>query len=172
MCFSWPAICCNTQAYFAQPSPSMLKNYLTVALRNLARHKVFSLINIVGLALGMACSLLIFLWVQDERHIDAFHAHTPQLFSVYERQFYDGKVEAGYYTPGVLADEMKKVIPEVQYATGFAWENKATFAVGDKINRETGNHAGEDFFRMFSYPLLQGSPGTALKNPTSIAISR
>ena len=148
----------------------MLRNYLTVALRNLLRHRIFSLINILGLGLGLACSLLIGLWVRDERAVDAFHA--PQLFSVYERQFYDGKVVGQYATPGVLADELKKVIPEVRYASGFAWENKATFAVGNKINRETGNHAGADYFKMFSYPLLRGTPATALANPTSIAISR
>ncbi|MBC7919788.1 MAG: ABC transporter permease [Ferruginibacter sp.] len=150
----------------------MLRNYLTVALRNLLRHRVFSLINILGLALGLACSLLILLWVRDERSVDAFHAHAPQLFSVYERQYYDGKVEAGHFTPGVLAEELKKVIPEIRYASGFAWENKATFAVGNKINKESGNHAGADYFRMFSYPLLRGTPETALANPTSIAISR
>ena len=61
----------------------MLKNYLLVALRNLKKNKTFSLINILGLALGLACSLLIFLWVNDERDMDKFNEHTNQLYSVY-----------------------------------------------------------------------------------------
>jgi hypothetical protein len=62
----------------------------------------------------MTCSLLILLWVQDERSVDAFHANGKQLYQVYERQFYDGKIEASYPTQGLLAEELKKQIPEVR----------------------------------------------------------
>jgi ABC-type antimicrobial peptide transport system permease subunit len=95
-----------------------------------------------------------------------------QLYSVYERQYYDNKIDAFHSTPGVTADEMKRVIPEVKYASGMAWEDPATFQVGEKIMQETGNHAGMDFFLMFSYKLLQGSAATALNTPSTIAISR
>ena len=150
----------------------MLKNYLLVALRNLRKSKAFSIINILGLALGLCCSLLIFLWVNDERNVDKFHKNGANLFSVYERQYYDNKIEAFHGTPGVMADEMKKVLPEVKYACGLAWNDLSTFQVGDKIMKEEGNHAGMDFFKMFSYPLLQGKAETALSTPVSIAISR
>src|SRR4030095_1289897 len=99
----------------------MLKNYLVVALRNLRKNKAFSIINILGLALGLACSLLIFLWIQDERGMDSFHANKSRLFSVYERQYYDNKVEAFHAGPGLLAAEMKKVLPEVELASQFVW---------------------------------------------------
>ena len=150
----------------------MIKNYLLVALRSMKRNRVFSFINILGLALGIACSLLIMLWVNDERSIDAFHKNGDQLFSVYQRQYYDNKVSAFYSTPGLMADEMKKIFPEVQYASGFAWEDNTTFQAGDKILKEEGNHAGADFFKMFSYPLLLGDPSSALDAPVNIAISR
>jgi len=150
----------------------MIKNYLLVAIRNLRKNKVFSLINILGLALGMACSLLILLWVNDERKMDKFNKNTEQLYSVYERQYYDNKIEAFHSTPGIMADEMKRVLPEVQYASGFAWESLATFQVGDKILKETGNHAGADFFKMFSYELLEGNATNALNSPVDITISR
>lgn len=150
----------------------MLKNYLLVALRNLTKNKAFSSINILGLALGLACSLLIFLWVNDERNMDKFNVHTKQLYSVYERQYYDNKIDAFHSTPGIMADEMKKTLPEVQYASGMAWDDLSTFQVGDKIMKETGNHAGKDFFKMFSYKLLQGKPEAALNSPLKIAISR
>ena len=150
----------------------MLKNYLKTALRNFWRTRTFSFINILGLALGMACSLLIMLWVQDEKSIDAFHTNRDGLFSIYERQYYDNKIDAFHSTPGVLADEIKKVIPEIQYATGLAWNDRSAFQAGDKILKLKGNQTGADFFKMFSYPLLQGNAQTALNTPSSIAISR
>src|SRR6201985_2361192 len=97
----------------------MLKNYLKLAWRSLTHNKKFSAINIFGLALGITTSLLILLWVQDERAIDAFHANGPHLFQVYERSMRDGKMEAGYATQGLLARELKRTIPEVQYAAAF-----------------------------------------------------
>jgi hypothetical protein len=69
-----------------------------------------------GLALGLACSLLIMLWVNDEYKVDAFHKNGTQLYSVYERQNHDGQWSAFHGTPGVMADEMKRMLPEVQYA--------------------------------------------------------
>src|SRR5215831_14322862 len=150
----------------------MLKNYLLVAIRNLRRNKVFSIINILGLALGMACSLFILLWVQDEKRVDAFHKKGNRLYLVYERQFYDGKIESGDYTPGLLPDEMKKVLPEIEYSSGLAWDESNTFQAGEKIMKENGNHASADFFKMFSFPLLQGNAETALNTPISLAISR
>jgi putative ABC transport system permease protein len=78
----------------------MLKNFLKVALRNLWKQKGYSFLNIFGLAMGMACSLLILLWIRDEKSVDGGHANGDRLYRVYERQYYDGKIEAGYYTPG------------------------------------------------------------------------
>ena len=150
----------------------MIKNYLKVAWRNLIRNKFFSFINILGLALGMACSILILLWVQNELDVDAFHKNGSQLFTVYERQYYDQKVIGQYSTPGVLPAELKKQIPEIEYATGLGFNNKNTFKVGDKILKIEGNSADADFFKMFSFPLLQGNINTALSTPSSIAVSR
>ncbi len=153
----------------------MLKNYLTTAWRNITRNKAFSLINILGLALGLASSLLIVLWVNDERSVDAFHKNGKQLFQVYERNYYDGKVDADYPTQGLLAEELKRNIPQIQYTSGFEYASapgtKNTFAAADKIDKMSGMFAGEDFFKMFSFPLLQGNASTAISNPSSIAIS-
>jgi ABC-type antimicrobial peptide transport system permease subunit len=150
----------------------MIKNFFKVALRNLWKHKGYSFLNVFGLAMGMTCSLLILLWVRDEQSVDGFHTKGDRIYRVYERQFYDGKIEAGYFTPGVLAAEMKKVLPEVELATGFKWQEESTFQVGDKILKEKGSAASSDFFQIFSYPLLQGNPATALPSLSNIAISR
>src|SRR5688572_26846043 len=150
----------------------MIRNYLTTALRNLWKNKSFSAINLFGLALGMASSLLIMFWVQDERGMDNFHEKGDRLYSVYERQYYDGKIEAFHASPGVLAEEMKKVLPEVEMASQMAWNDEGTFQVGDKIMKQSGNYVSEDFFQMFSYKLIEGSAATALNAPLNIAISR
>jgi ABC-type antimicrobial peptide transport system permease subunit len=151
----------------------MFKNYILTALRNLWRNKVFSVINILGLAFGITCSILILLWVQDEYSVDAFHKNGAQLYTVYERQFNDDKVDAGYYTPGPLGDELKKKIPEVVYASTSRQNNDiSTFELNDKILKEEGNFAGEDFFKMFSYPLLLGNTQIVLNSPSAIVISR
>ena len=153
----------------------MLKNFLTIAWRSLNRQKFFSFLNIFGLALGLTCTLLIFFWIDDERSMDGFHANGKYLFQVYQRQYYDGKIEASYPTPGLLAEELKKSIPEIAAATGIEYASapgsQNTFRVGEKISKMGGAFAGSDFFSMFSFPLLAGSPKTALNSPVSIAIS-
>src|SRR4029079_13247030 len=150
----------------------MIKNYLKTAFRNLRKNKAFSLINIMGLALGLVCSLLIMLWVNDEYEVDAFHNNGSHLYSVYERQNHDGQWSAFHGGPGIMADEMKRVLPEVQYATNFGWNDLVTFEANNKILKQRGNHAGQDFFKMFSYPLLEGNPITALQTPSDIAVSK
>ncbi len=154
----------------------MFRNYFKTAWRNTIRNKAFSVINILGLALGLACSLMIMLWVNDEKSVDAFHKNGKYLYQVYERNYFDGKVSADYPTQGLLAEELKRRIPEIQYASGFEYASAPgssnTFAAGEKIAKMNGMFAGEDFFKMFSYPLLQGNATTALNGPNGIAISK
>ncbi|MFD2933671.1 ABC transporter permease [Spirosoma flavum] len=153
-------------------SPVMIRNYTKIAFRNLVKNKTFSVVNMLGLALGMACSLLIMLWVQDERSVDAFHANKQQLYRIYMREYFSGKVQGVIWTPGPLAAELKKSIPEIQLSTAFSWASSQTFSVGNKVNKQQTNTAGADFFKMFSYKLLQGTAEAALKDRNSLAISR
>ncbi|PWT70861.1 MAG: hypothetical protein C5B59_19490 [Bacteroidetes bacterium] len=153
----------------------MIKNYIVTTWRIISRNKLFSFINIIGLALGICCSLLIMLWVMDERNMDQFHQNGKFLYQVYERNFYDGKVDAGYTTQGLLAEELKRVIPDIEHATGIDYAaapgNQNTFAAGNKFMKMTGFFGGADFFNMFSFPLLAGSPKRCLDRPNTIAIS-
>jgi putative ABC transport system permease protein len=168
---------------------NMLRHYLTVAFRNLVRQKVFTSINIVGLALGMTCCLLIYLWVRDERSVDNFHANGNDLYSLYYSVTQNGDVYGGNMLPfalncpgeeikNVLADELKLQIAEVRFATPYAtsyelpWGYAMTFQVGEKKHKLEGSNATNDFFRMFSFPFLAGDANTALKEVNSIAISR
>ncbi len=150
----------------------MLRNYSKIAWRNLSRNKAFSAINILGLALGMASSLLILLWIQDERSVGTQYENAAHLYRVMEREFTAGKVVADDNTPGLLADELKKQFPEVVYAAGFTWSEGHVLAVGDKVIRQDGRYAGADWFKMYGIPLLAGTPTTALNSPNSLAISR
>lgn len=150
----------------------MFKNYLKTALRNLWRNKAFSVINILGLAFGLACSLLILLWVSDEYQVDALHQNGDRLYNIYEQQFRDAETNAFFGGPGLLADEMKRALPDVQYASNYAWNELRTFEANNKILKKDGNHAGADFFKMFSFHLIEGNAETALTSPADIAISK
>jgi putative ABC transport system permease protein len=150
----------------------MFQNYLKVAFRTLRQNKSFSVLNILGLSLGMACSLLILLWVQDERSVDAFHVNNNRLYTFYEREISPEKVDADYDNPGPLGEELKKTIPEISLAVTIDGDDDFTFRAADKTLKAKGGYAGEDFFKMFSFPLLQGSATTALIGPADIAISK
>jgi len=150
----------------------MIKNYFKLAWRNLIRNKTFSAINIMGLALGMTSSLLIMLWVQDEYRMDAFHSNNSRLYHVYERRFNNGEVQGDYKTRGMLANELKVKMPVIEYASGMETALSVVCEAENKIIKMDGVFAGVDFFKMFSYPLLQGTPQTVLNGTVSIAISR
>lgn len=151
----------------------MIKSYIKIALRNLVKNKIFSFINISGLALGLTCSVLIALWVQDEYKVDAFHEDLNRIYTITSTEYSGHEItKGGYDTPGLLGDELKRVLPEVEYACNYGWIEYRTFGVEDKKIKQPGNFAGVDFFKIFSYPLLLGSKETALKSPESIALSR
>jgi putative ABC transport system permease protein len=152
----------------------MLKNYLTIAIRNLLRNKAFSLINVSGLVLGMTSSLLILLWVWDEQGIDAYHKNNSRIYSIYESIRDESGMygSQGYYTPGLLPEELKLKIPEIRYASGYFPDLTPYFKLGDKIVKVNGGYAGADFFKIFSYKLLKGNAASALAEVSDIAISR
>ncbi|MBS1916717.1 MAG: ABC transporter permease [Bacteroidetes bacterium] len=151
----------------------MFKNYFKIAWRNLFKNKTQSFINISGLSVGLACSILIFLWVQNELAIDAFHTNDDRLYKVYEREYYADHVDGNYDTPGLLADELKKKIPEVQDAVMLEEQNElTTLQSGEKILKAEGSGASETFFNVFSYPVLQGTANGALSSVTSVSISK
>ncbi len=150
----------------------MIKNYLKTAWRNLLKNKMFSLINISGLALGMTCSLLIMLWLKDEIRKDKFHENGKRLYRVMENQFYSGDISTFESTPGILADNIVKDIPEIEMASQFLWEEEPLFTVGNTFDKEKGRYAQKDFLRMFSYKLLKGNAATALDRPDAIVLSK
>lgn len=150
----------------------MIKNYLKTAWRNIIKNKTFSLINIMGLAFGMTCSLMIMLWLQDELSVNKFHVNGKRLYRVMENQNYSGVISTFDATPGILAENIVKDIPEIQMASQFLWEEQPLFTVGNKFDKEKGRYAQKDFLRMFSFKLSKGDPKTALDRPDGIVISK
>lgn len=139
----------------------------------MAKHRAHSFINLTGLSVGLACSLLILLWVKDELNVDAFHQKSERLYKLYEREYYSTHVDGDYDMAGVLADELKKKLPDIEEAITMEEDNHhAVLRTGDKLLEAEGSGAGAGFFHMFSYPLLRGDVHTALSSPLGIAVSR
>ncbi|AKD56602.1 ABC transporter permease [Spirosoma radiotolerans] len=150
----------------------MLRNYIKIAWRNIAKSKAFSLINVLGLALGMTCSLLIMLWVQDERSIDQFHTNGPRIYQVMENQQWTGNdISTTSATPGPMASALTAEIPEVERSVKITWQEEHLLTVGDKAYKEKGRYSSPDLFQIFSFPLVHGESKTALTGPTAIVIS-
>ncbi|MGB2907436.1 MAG: ABC transporter permease [Candidatus Aminicenantaceae bacterium] len=146
-------------------SLSMGKNYLKLTLRNFRRHKGYSFINVAGLAMGIACCILILLWVQDELSFDRFHENAENL---YAPTFSNGST----VTPTALSDYLKTEYPEVTHASRFRDIGSNLLKYDDtEINERHGIMVDPDFLEMFTLSFLRGDPETALNAPESILIS-
>ena len=154
----------------------MFKSYLKIALRNIRRQKAFSIINITGLAIGMACCIIIMLWVQDELNYDTFHSDGDRVYRLI-KQDPDAKGITGKSTlPYALVPLLKNEFPEIERFTRYqdrTWMENPTFTFEDKKFYETGlYYADPDFFEIFSFTFLDGDPKTALNDPNSLVITR
>ncbi len=168
-----PGIIRPAEGYQNINTYGMYKSYFILGWRNLIKNKVFSFINISGLSLGLICSVLIALWVQDEYNMDAFHEDLDRIYTITSTEYSGQEITyGGYDTPGLLGEELKRVFPEVEYGCNYGWIEYRVFSLEEKKIKQPGNFAGADFFKIFSYPLLLGSKETALKTPESVAISR
>lgn len=149
----------------------MLKHNLVLIYRNFLRAKGFFLINLVGLATGIACTLFIYLWVNDEVTKDKFHAKDSRLFQVMEHQQYAEEIMTTSSTPGILAETLKEELPEVEYAATTSWVNSFTLSFKEKNVKAEGFYVGPDYFNIFSFKLVQGHPDKVLTDKSSIVIS-
>ncbi len=150
----------------------MFKNYFTVAVRNLQRHKGYSLINILGLAIGLACCITIFLFVRDELRYDTFHANADRIYRIQNNTSSDGHQRRMASTPPAFGTTMKQVFPEVQQSVRLfnLWQQLVTYE--DKKYLEKGFVlADSTIFDVFTLPLALGNPREALSGPNSLVIS-
>ena len=149
----------------------MIKNFFKVAYRNLLRNKGFSVINILGLAVGMASAMVILLWIQNEVSYDQFHEKKDRIYEAWNRAEFSGELQCWNTTPKVLARTLERDLPEVEQAVRVDWANNRLFSIGDKRLNVAGNIVDSNFLQVFSFPLLKGNAATALKDMHSVVLT-
>src|ERR1700678_740079 len=146
----------------------MLYNYLKTALRNLWKNKGFSAINILGLTIGMASSLLILLWVRNELSYDRFNAHADRIYRI--------TADAGGFkvavNPPWMPAAMQATMPEIRSVMRVSHPPSVLFSVGAREFEESRVfYADSNFLDFFSYPLVEGDRGTALRRPGTVLLT-
>ena len=151
----------------------MLKNYLLITFRNLARHKIYTFINIFGLAIGMAACIVIFLFITDELSFDAFHGKKDRLYRLDEVQSFEGMSpqNVALSMPG-MGPNLLNDFPEIERFTRYWSRGEQLYEVGNlQIMIDNTVMVDSTFLEIFDFPLLQGDKNTALDEPHSVVIS-
>jgi putative ABC transport system permease protein len=149
----------------------MIRNYFKTTFRSLLKNRAYSFLNIAGLATGIACASLIFLWVQDELTYNHTFAKRNNLFSVYENQTYEGKISTFIATPGLMAGALKAEIPEIKNAARLSGTGNQLFSLGDKVINEPGDYADKELFSMLKLPFISGNFTNPFQQLHSVVIN-
>ncbi|MCX2742617.1 ABC transporter permease [Mangrovivirga sp. M17] len=149
-----------------------MKNYFIISfLRNMKKNKMFSFINIFGLAIGLAFSLMVFAWVHNMYSVDKFHSNIDRIYQVMEHQTYsDGNILTTRATPGVLGPEFEKEVPEVELAARATWDYNMISSTDDNSVRQVIRFTDPNFLKIFSFPVLEGFP--SLNEPNEAVITK
>ncbi|MBT1703537.1 ABC transporter permease [Chryseosolibacter indicus] len=149
----------------------MLKNYLKIAFRNIQKNAVYSFINIFGLTVGIACSILILLWVHDEVSYDKFHSNIDRLHQVWINAVFDGKVNTWNSVPLPTEEGLRQTDSNIRRAATTDWGGDHLLTVGETRFNKKGYFATEEFLEMFQFPLLKGNATQVLDDPYSIVLT-
>lgn len=149
----------------------MLKNYLKIAVRNLVRHKAFSLTNLLGLSLGITCAVFIFLWVKDELGYNKFNKNYDNIHVVIANRDFKNRVFTDYNMVLPLAQALEGKNPQVEHAVVTTQPGEEIISVGNTKLKKSGITVSEYFFDVFTMKFLQGNAATAIKDPSSIVIT-
>ncbi|HEX8658073.1 MAG TPA: ABC transporter permease, partial [Hymenobacter sp.] len=152
----------------------MLPNTLLLLYRNFKRFKSTFFINLIGLSTGLACALLIYLWISDERSFDRYHALDGRLYQVLENRRTAAGIETQTGTIPLLAEALRREMPEIEFVattTPVPFFPAFTLAAGGQHLNAVAKYADPSFFQLFSYPLLVGTPATVLQDKHAIVLS-
>jgi ABC-type antimicrobial peptide transport system permease subunit len=150
----------------------LARNYLKTSWRSLQRNKSFSAINISGLAIGIASSIILLLWIHNELTFDQFHKNKDRVYQVYQRGMYDGKIECWGNSALPLGPAIKKDDDrEVEEVVRTNWVGAFVFSVGGQHVSSQGYLTDPGFFKLFTFTFLKGDPATALSGPRSLVIT-
>ncbi len=150
----------------------MIRNFFLIAFRNISKNPGFTLINITGLAVGLASSLLLLMWVMDELSYETFNTNSDNIYRVEEDQFYSGQRYHVTVTPYPSGPVWKEKIPEIKDQARINRLPRILFRMEDNVFFESSVVAADSgFFNIFTIPFIEGDPSTALHNPHSIVLS-
>jgi putative ABC transport system permease protein len=150
----------------------MFLSYLKITLRNLIRSKGYSIINITGLAIGLASCMLMMLWIQDELSFDHFHKNSENIYRVITEDFFSEGNTFSARTPSNVGPELTETFPQIVSYSRFYNNGSWRVERGDLLFLEyNGGFAETAFFEMFSFPFINGNPSTALLDPYSIVLT-
>src|SRR5882672_2299834 len=149
----------------------MLKNYLKIAWRNLFRHKGFAVSNLLGLTIGMTCSILIFLWVHDELSYDKFHTNHDNIYQVVANRDFKNQVFTDKNMAFPLAKSLGTGFSNIKYVVETTYPQDHIFQYGDSRLKKNGYTVSEHFFDMFTWKFLRGNPATAIADHNSVVLT-
>ena len=152
----------------------MLKHNFLISYRNFLKNKSSFLINLTGLSTGLACVLLIYLWVHDEMRVDKFHQKDSQLYQIMQHYKFPNEIQTWEQSGGPVAKAIVQEMPEVEAATNSSndyFRPKGIISHGETYKQIDGLFAQENYFEIFSYPLLEGNAQQVLVDKNSILIS-
>lgn len=151
----------------------MIRSFLLIALRSLRKKASYSFINISGLAIGIASSILISLWVSDETSFDKFHPKADRLYQVWMNVTLDSKVSSWQTLPLPTYETLKTAHANISRVCVIDWADDHLLSTSDdKRMNKTGIYAGEEFLEMFQFPLIAGNAEQVLDDPSGIVISK
>lgn len=151
----------------------MIRNYLKIALRNILRQKFYSAINLLGLAAGIACAVLLYLYVQDEMSYDSHFRHAERIYRVEGIISREGRTTPSMYTQWLLAETIQKDYPEVAAATKiFGTSDLLLTYQKKKFYEDNMLYVDEHYFKVLSFRFIKGDPTTAMKKPFSIVLTK
>ncbi len=150
----------------------MFRNFLIVTLRNLRKNGLYSFINIAGLSIGIVCSLLILLWVNDETSFDKFIPKSEKLYQVWVNAEFDGTVNSWSSVPLPTYEAMKNADSHIVNTCVAGWGNNRLLANGDNRIIQEGYYVSEEFLEMFEFQLAEGKADAVLDDPSSIVITK
>jgi putative ABC transport system permease protein len=150
----------------------MLKNYFKTAWRNLLRTKGFAFTNLLGLTIGITCTIFILLWVKDELTYDKFHSNYNDIHVVIANRDFNNRVFTDYNMVLPLAKAIEEESPQVKNAVVATQTQSRVFAYQDVKLKKNGHLVSEHFFNMFSWKFIKGNAATAINNPSSIVLTQ
>jgi len=150
----------------------MIKSYFKTAWRNMIRNKLTAFINVFGLAIGLSCSLLIWLWVSDELSYNRFLPEAKNIYEVHVNAPFNGDTITMTACPGPLEEAIQNNIPQVEQATKMTYSHDVLFTVGNKTMKEKGAHASAGFFKVFPFKTIDGNADKAIASLDQVIVTR